>query len=90
MVTKGYASCFCIVNSKKVQVIKKRPVVQKQKLFKAAGFGAGGMAGTMVVGVVAYAIVNKIRQPPTERKPPKPSPQSPRQKSRIHPHSSRE
>ncbi|XP_053374815.1 uncharacterized protein LOC128547113 [Mercenaria mercenaria] len=90
MVTKGYASCFCIVNSKKVQIIKKRPVVQKGKLFKAAGFGAGGMAGTMVLGVAVYALVNKLRQPTEKKKPPTPRPLTPsagsaRQKSRVHP-----
>ncbi|XP_060582136.1 uncharacterized protein LOC132738608 isoform X2 [Ruditapes philippinarum] len=88
MVTKGYASCFCIVNNKKVQVIKKRPVAQKGKMFKAAGFGAGGVAGTMAVGVAVYMIVNKVRQPkkpPTTRPPSSLSTGNVRQRTRVHP-----
>ena len=92
MVTKGYASCFCVVNEKKIQIIKKRPVAQKEKLFKAAGFGAGAVTGTMVIGVVVYMIVNKVRQPSVKRKPPTPRPPSPspsprtvRQRTRVHP-----
>lgn len=79
VVKQGYASCFCIVKGKKLHVVKKRPVAQKQNMFKMAGFGAGGMAGTMVIGTLAYALVNKIRKPARSRRPPSPS------QARVHP-----
>ncbi|XP_060551360.1 uncharacterized protein LOC132712939 [Ruditapes philippinarum] len=71
MVKTGYASCFCMVKGKKMYIIKKRPVPEKTNMMKAAGFGAGGMVGTLTIGVIIYAIVNAKRQPvsmkPTSR-----------------------
>ena len=69
MVVTGYASCFCNVNGKKVYIIKKRPVPDKKDMMKAAGFGAGGMVGTMTIGIIIYAIVNRKKRKPSERKP---------------------
>lgn len=63
MVKTGYASCFCMVKGKKMYIIKKRPVPEKTNMMKAAGFGAGGMVGTLTIGVIIYAIVNAKRQP---------------------------
>lgn len=85
MVSSGYASCFCIVHGKKVHIIKKKPVVPKATMVKAAGFGAGGMAGSMVVGGVVYALVSKFRQPPKPEKRPI-SPPSTRRRIYPQPH----
>ncbi|XP_053374828.1 uncharacterized protein LOC123563934 isoform X3 [Mercenaria mercenaria] len=81
MVATGYASCFCMVKGKKVYVIKKRPVAEKKNMFKAAGFGAGGMVGTLAVGMIVYAVVNAIRKPRSRNKP---TPR-PKRSSRVHP-----
>lgn len=88
MVKTGYASCFCMVKGKKVQIIKKRPVAQTKNMIRSAGFGAGGMAGTIVICLIIYSIVNKLRQP-RESSISKPPPMSkpPRiSGSRVHPH----
>ncbi|KAL4237883.1 hypothetical protein ACF0H5_002593 [Mactra antiquata] len=63
MVVTGYASCSCIVNGKSVDIIKKKPVPENKSIVKAAGFGAGGMASTLVIGIVIYVLVNKFRKP---------------------------
>lgn len=78
MVVTGFASCSCIMNGKMVDVVKKRPIAKEQKLYFAAGYGAGGMAGTMAIGVLIYVIINKLRQPQKSFRPRSPS-------ARVHP-----
>lgn len=92
MVKTGYASCFCMVEGRRVQIIKKRPVAQTKNLIKSAGFGAGGMGGTMVIGLIIYSIVNKLRQPRESviSKPPPMSKPPPISRSRVHPQQKQE
>lgn len=54
-------------------------MAQKEDMFKMAGFGAGGMVGTMAISMLAYAVVNKIRQPARSRRPPSPI------RAKVHP-----
>ncbi|XP_052767832.1 fibropellin-1-like [Mya arenaria] len=63
-VKEGYVSCKCLVDDKEVDIIQKKPVPQPRHMVKAASFGAGGMAGTMVVGVIMYLIISRFRKPP--------------------------
>ncbi|KAL4237886.1 Protocadherin Fat 4 [Mactra antiquata] len=88
MVDTGYASCSCVFNGKRLNIIKKRPVPKPEALYKAAGFGAGGMLGTIVIGVIIYAVVSKIKSSPkrsaiTTKEKPRPSP---RMRQKVHPH----
>lgn len=57
----GYASCHCTWNNKTVQIIKKKPVVSSEKMSKAAGIGAGAMAGAMAAGTIIYVVVTKSK-----------------------------
>lgn len=54
-------------------IIKKKPVIPNDRLYKAAGFGAGGMTGTMVVCTAIYIAAKKLSN-------------SSSGKDKIHPH----
>ena len=82
----GQVSCYCIVNGKKKQIIRRRPVPTTSKLLKSAGIGAGGSIGTMAVVALVYIVISKIRAAKksalTGR--PRPTP-SPRSRAKVHP-----
>ncbi|KAH3845054.1 hypothetical protein DPMN_087323 [Dreissena polymorpha] len=63
-VKTGLVSCVCTIdkdNKTPVEIIKRKPVPPSDSLHKAAGVGAGGMAGAMVVGVIIYLAIKKIK-----------------------------
>ncbi|KAL4236939.1 hypothetical protein ACF0H5_005325 [Mactra antiquata] len=70
MVSTGNAKCSCVVNGKEVNIIKKKPVPTSKEIYIAAGFGAGGMIGTMVVGIIIYVVVTRLQgKKPTRNRP---------------------
>ena len=79
----GRASCYCIINGTKKQIIRKRPVATTSQLVKSAGIGAGASVGTMALASVLYLVVSKLKKAkPDERRRPTPSP---RTQSKVHP-----
>jgi len=50
------------VADKEVKIIPKKPVPTMKQKMRAAGVGAGGMAGTMAIGTVIYLIVSKLKR----------------------------
>ncbi|KAH3845051.1 hypothetical protein DPMN_087320 [Dreissena polymorpha] len=51
----GLVNCVCTIdknNKPPVEIFKRNPVPPSDSLHKAAGVGAVGMAGAMVVGVI--------------------------------------
>ncbi|KAH3845116.1 hypothetical protein DPMN_087387 [Dreissena polymorpha] len=60
----GLVSCVCTIdkdNKPLVEIIKRKPVSPSDSLHKAAGVGAVGMAGAMVVGVIFYLAIKMIK-----------------------------
>ncbi|XP_052766623.1 neurogenic locus Notch protein-like [Mya arenaria] len=60
-VSSGLVSCFCEVHGQKLPIIITRPQIKTERLIKVAGYGAGGMAGAMIVGVLIYLIISGVK-----------------------------
>lgn len=71
-----------------MNIIKKKPVLDDKAIVKAAGFGAGGMVGTLVIGIIVYATISQLRTPKAEvrRRIARKRIGSDLSSSKIHPH----
>ena len=78
----GRASCYCIVNGTKKQVIRRRPVTTTPQLIKSAGIGAGGSVGMVILAGVIYLVVAKLKKGKPKRRRPT---HSPRIRGKVHP-----
>ena len=77
----GHASCYCMVNGTKRQIIRRRPVATTTQMLRSAGIGAGGAVGLLGLSAVVYLLISKLRKTKQKNKPLP----SPRARARVHP-----
>ena len=82
----GHASCYCMVNGTKRQIIRRRPVATTTQMLRSAGIGAGGAVGLLGLSAVVYLLISKLRKTKQKNKLDARIPlPSPRARARVHP-----